>query len=79
MSRRRHAGTNSEEDPGREPRIRIVSVLTGDKHSQAAGTGKQVEGRVQTAFGKAKDALRNVRDKARDYVQDSDADKKDVA
>jgi len=57
---------------------RQVGEWTGDKDAQAEGTGKQVEGKVQNTFGKAKDALRQARDKVRDNAQDNDSEK-DVA
>jgi uncharacterized protein YjbJ (UPF0337 family) len=61
---------------------RQVGEWTGDKDAEAEGTGKQVEGKVQNIFGKAKDKLRdaqdNVRDNARNNAQDDESEK-DVA
>lgn len=37
---------------------RQVGEWTGDKESQAHGTAKQAEGKVQNTFGKVKDALK---------------------
>jgi uncharacterized protein YjbJ (UPF0337 family) len=38
---------------------RQVGEWTGDKEAQVKGAAKQVEGKVQNAWGKAKDAVKN--------------------
>ncbi|HUO60500.1 MAG TPA: CsbD family protein [Candidatus Acidoferrales bacterium] len=60
---------------------RQVGEWTGNKDAQAEGTGKQAEGKVQNTFGKAKDALRNVGEKARENARDNatPVDEKDDA
>ena len=37
---------------------RQVGEWTGDEEAQAKGTAKQVEGKVQNAWGQAKDAMK---------------------
>jgi uncharacterized protein YjbJ (UPF0337 family) len=44
---------------------RQVGEWTGDENAQAEGTMDQAKGKVQNAFGKAKDAIRDVGDDAR--------------
>jgi uncharacterized protein YjbJ (UPF0337 family) len=44
---------------------RQAGEWTGDEEHQAKGAMKQVEGKVQNAFGKTKDAIRDAGDKAR--------------
>ena len=62
---------------------RQVGEWTGDKDAQAEGAAKQVEGKVQNAWGKTKDAVRDATDKVkRDNKTDSERereDKEDVA
>jgi uncharacterized protein YjbJ (UPF0337 family) len=48
---------------------RQVGEWTGDKEAQVHGAAKQVEGKVQNTFGKAKDA---VRDATKDKGNDAD-------
>ena len=45
---------------------RQVGEWTGDKESQAKGAAKQAEGKVQNAWGKTKDAVRNSSKRADD-------------
>ena len=45
---------------------RQVGEWTGDKDAQAEGTADQVKGKVQNAFGKAKDAVRDAADDMKD-------------
>ncbi len=49
---------------------RQVGEWTGDEDAQAEGTAQQVKGKVQTAWGKTKDAVR-------DATDDADRDNKD--
>ena len=44
---------------------RQVGEWTGDSEKQAHGAAKQVEGKVQNAWGKAKDAVQDAADKSR--------------
>jgi uncharacterized protein YjbJ (UPF0337 family) len=44
---------------------RQVGEWTGDENAQAEGTMDQAKGKVQNAFGKAKDAVRDAADDAR--------------
>lgn len=55
---------------------RQVGEWTGDENAQAEGTMDQAKGKVQNAFGKAKDAIRNVGDDdaRRDDRRDRDED-----
>ena len=48
---------------------RQVGEWTGDKNAQVHGATKQAEGKVQNAFGKAKDS---VRDATKDKGNDAD-------
>lgn len=41
---------------------RQAGEWTGDKEAQSEGTGRQIEGKVQNTFGKAKDKVRDVAD-----------------
>jgi uncharacterized protein YjbJ (UPF0337 family) len=50
---------------------RQVGEWTGDKDAQAHGTAKQVEGKVQNTWGKAKDAVRNA---TNDNTSENDVD-----
>ena len=60
-----------------------VGEWTGDKDAQAEGAAKQVEGKVQNAWGKTKDAVRDAAEKVkRDNKTESERereDKEDVA
>ncbi len=61
---------------------RQVGEWTGDKDAQAEGAGKQVEGKVQNAWGKTKDAVRDAADKLKKDKNTTEAereDKEDVA
>ncbi len=49
---------------------RQVGEWTGDEDAQAEGAAQQVKGKVQNAWGKAKDAVR-------DAADDADRDNKD--
>lgn len=52
---------------------RQVGEWTGDKNAQAHGAAKQVEGKVQNTWGKAKDAVRSATDDTASKV-DTNAD-----
>jgi uncharacterized protein YjbJ (UPF0337 family) len=57
---------------------RQVGEWTGDKDAQAEGAAKQVEGKVQNAWGKTKDAVRDAVDKVkRDNKTESERDRED--
>jgi uncharacterized protein YjbJ (UPF0337 family) len=65
---------------------RQVGEWTGDSETQAEGAAQQVKGKVQNAWGKTKDAVRNATDKTtHPHEQEDDRDldrdqrKKDVA
>ena len=62
---------------------RQVGEWTGDKDAQAEETAKQAEGKVQNAWGKTKDAVRDAADKLKhDNKTESERereDKEDVA
>ncbi len=61
---------------------RQVGEWTGDKDAQAEGAGKQVEGKVQNAWGKTKDVVRDAADKLKKDKNTTEAereDKEDVA
>jgi uncharacterized protein YjbJ (UPF0337 family) len=61
---------------------RQVGEWTGDKDAQAEGAAKQVEGKVQNAWGKTKDAVRDAADKLKKDKNTTEAereDKEDVA
>jgi uncharacterized protein YjbJ (UPF0337 family) len=47
---------------------RQVGEWTGDKDAQADGAAQQVKGKVENAWGKTKDAVRDVADKAENKV-----------
>lgn len=57
---------------------RQVGEWTGDEKTQAEGAVEQVKGKIQNAWGKAKDAGRDVLDKNKDVKGDKDR-KKDPA
>ena len=44
---------------------RQTGEWTGDRDTQAKGVKDQVEGKMQSAFGRVKDAARDVKDKAK--------------
>ena len=50
---------------------RQVGEWTGDSKAQAKGAAKQAEGKVQNAWGKAKDAVKS-NDSTRDEPLDAD-------
>jgi uncharacterized protein YjbJ (UPF0337 family) len=50
---------------------RQVGEWTGDSDAQAKGTMKQAEGKVQKAWGKAKDAVKPKPRRAEDNVDNS--------
>lgn len=58
---------------------RQAGEWTGDEEAQAKGLGKQIEGKTQITFGKAKDAVRNAADDLRrrrgnqEVVEDEEA------
>jgi len=52
---------------------RQVGEWTGDKDAQVHGAAKQVEGKVQNAWGNAKDAVRSAPDDTANDV-DTNAD-----
>jgi uncharacterized protein YjbJ (UPF0337 family) len=56
---------------------RKVGEWTGDEETQAEGAAEQVKGKIQNAWGKAKDAGRDILDKNKN-VTDEDR-KKDPA
>lgn len=62
---------------------RQVGEWTGDKDAQAEGTADQIKGKVQNAFGKTKDAgrdaMNNVKDRARDDNEVRGEDEEEVA
>jgi uncharacterized protein YjbJ (UPF0337 family) len=57
---------------------RQVGEWTGDEKTQSEGAAEQVKGKIQNAWGKAKDAGREVLDKNKDLKNDKDR-KKDPA
>jgi uncharacterized protein YjbJ (UPF0337 family) len=62
---------------------RQVGEWTGDTENQAEGTGQEIKGKVQNAWGKTKDAVRDATDDA-GKRRDADAElererRKDVA
>jgi uncharacterized protein YjbJ (UPF0337 family) len=50
---------------------RQVGEWTGDEQTQAEGAAEQVKGKIQNAWGKAKDAGREVLDKNKDASNDA--------
>lgn len=57
---------------------RQVGEWTGDENAQAEGTAQQVKGKVENAWGKTKDAVRDVvEDTTSKNVDGSDARRKD--
>lgn len=59
---------------------RQVGEWTGDEETQAEGAGKQVEGKVQNAWGKVKDAAKDAVNKGKnDDEIDRERKKKDDA
>jgi uncharacterized protein YjbJ (UPF0337 family) len=57
---------------------RQAGEWTGDTETQAEGAAQQVKGKVQNAWGKAKDAVRDTADEKRHHDEDEDKDR-DVA
>ena len=51
---------------------RQVGEWTGDTETQAEGAAQQVKGKVENAWGKAKDAVRDVADDAKRKVDNDD-------
>ena len=51
---------------------RQVGEWTGDSETQAKGAAKQVEGKVQNAWGKVKDAAKDATKENRDADVDAD-------
>jgi uncharacterized protein YjbJ (UPF0337 family) len=61
VTRRTHMDKDRVEGKAKDIAGRVerqVGEWTGDKESQAKGAAKQVEGKVQNAWGKAKDAVK---------------------
>ena len=56
---------------------RQVGEWTGDTETEAEGAAQQVKGKVQNAFGKAKDAVRDAVDDAKRHADEDDLDRKD--
>jgi uncharacterized protein YjbJ (UPF0337 family) len=54
---------------------RQAGEWTGDEETQAKGAGKQVEGKVQNAFGKAKDEFKKSNESEREADRDADRDR----
>jgi uncharacterized protein YjbJ (UPF0337 family) len=54
---------------------RQVGEWTGDSEQQAKGAAKQVEGKVQNAWGKAKDAAKDV---TAEHEKEKEADAENV-
>jgi len=52
---------------------RQVGEWTGDKENQAEGAGQEIKGKIENAWGKTKDAVRDVTDDARKR-RDADAE-----
>ena len=53
---------------------RQVGEWTGDKEAQVKGAAKQVEGKVQNAWGKAKDAVKKPSTNQSDAQDTADAE-----
>jgi len=58
---------------------RQVGEWTGDKEAQAEGAAKQVEGKIQNAWGKAKDAVKKPSTSQGDQDRAEDQAEKDEA
>jgi uncharacterized protein YjbJ (UPF0337 family) len=58
---------------------RQVGEWTGDKEAQVKGAAKQVEGKVQNAWGQAKDAAKDTVKKPSSNQADQDQAEKDRA
>jgi uncharacterized protein YjbJ (UPF0337 family) len=54
---------------------RQAGEWTGDEETQAKGAGKQVEGKLQNAFGKAKDALKKSNESQQESDREADRDR----
>jgi uncharacterized protein YjbJ (UPF0337 family) len=57
---------------------RQVGEWTGDKEAQVKGAAKQAEGKVQNAWGKAKDAVKkpNTNEAEQDQADKDEADRR---
>jgi uncharacterized protein YjbJ (UPF0337 family) len=60
---------------------RQVGEWTGDKEAQVKGAAKQVEGKVQNAWGKAKDVVKkpNTNQAEQDQAEKDEAERRDRA
>jgi uncharacterized protein YjbJ (UPF0337 family) len=60
---------------------RQVGEWTGDKEAQVKGAAKQVEGKVQNAWGKAKDVVKkpNTNQVEQDQAEKDEAERRDRA
>ena len=60
---------------------RQVGEWTGDKEAQVKGAAKQVEGKVQNAWGKAKDAVKkpSTNQAEQDQADKDEAERRDQA
>jgi uncharacterized protein YjbJ (UPF0337 family) len=60
---------------------RQVGEWTGDKEAQVKGAAKQVEGKVQNAWGKAKDVVKkpNTNQAKQDQAEKDEAERRDRA
>ena len=58
---------------------RQVGEWTGDTETQAEGAAQQVKGKVENAWGKTKDAVRDAADDAKRDADDRDRKDRDVA
>jgi len=67
----------AEEVAGRAKRQ--VGEWTGDTEAQVEGGAQEVKGKVQNAWGKTKDAVRDVADDAKRRHDERDERRKDVA
>jgi uncharacterized protein YjbJ (UPF0337 family) len=75
---------NKDEGKGKAKDIagrveRQVGEWTGDKEAQAKGAAKQVEGKIQNAWGKAKDAVKKPSTSQADHDRAEDEAEKDEA
>ncbi len=57
---------------------RQVGEWTGDKETQAEGAAQEVKGKVQNAWGKTKDAVRDAVDDAKRHVEKTDDQQHDM-
>ncbi len=58
---------------------RQVGEWTGDEQAQSEGAAEQVKGKIQNAWGKVKDAGRDVLDKTNEEARDKPRGKDDPA